>query len=622
MPVMLSDVLVALSLLAIGGVLLRMRRDRHAHRASAHRYRAIVEQLHEAILLVDAASGRILDCNAALERLCGFGLAELRGMTVRDLLPAAAAAATPVAALPLTRSQECPVHTRDGGQREVEISVAAIEHGVHRLLCIVARDITPRKQAERAQQEHRRQLSHIAHHDALTGLPNRLYLQARLPRVLRKVAGGEHLLAVMYVDVDNFKDINDSLGHASGDQVLSVVARRLRACARSSDVVVRMGGDEFVIVATLLADRATIEAIATQVVAALQAPIALQSATVQVSASVGISVFPDDGIDAETLLKNADIALYQAKGAGRNNHQFFRSDMNVRFSEDVAIEQALRHALGTAQLYLEYQPIVELGTLTLGSFEALCRWRHPERGPVPPARFIAIAERSGLILPVGEFVLREACSQLHRWMADGVRIAPLGINVSPLQLVRTDFAALVRAVTRETAVDPRWLCFEITESALLAEVDHHAEVFEQLRHMGCKIAIDDFGVGCSTLSYLKRLCVDVLKIDRSFVSDMLARPQDAAVIRGIVELAHGMGLTTVAEGVETAEQTALLRKLGCDRAQGYGFGQPMSARRSRALLAALGERQRRLQVPALRALDATATRTLPRPPHQVAGGGA
>ncbi|MFO1400148.1 MAG: EAL domain-containing protein [Steroidobacteraceae bacterium] len=600
-------VLVALSMLAIGAVLLRARHSWRARIAVERRYREIVSQVQEAILLVDAADGRIVDCNVALQELSGYEYAELIGMPARRLVPVAGAAATIEEALALTKSQECSIRTRDGRRRDTEISVAAIEEAEQRLLCIVARDITPRKQAERQLHEHRKQLSHIAHHDALTGLPNRLYLQARLPRVLRKVAGSERQLAVMYVDVDNFKNINDSLGHASGDQVLSVVAGRLRACTRSSDVVVRMGGDEFVVVATLLPDRAAMQVIAAKIVAALQAPIALQDSTVQVSASIGISVFPEDAIDSETLLKNADIALYQAKEAGRNNFQFFRSDMNVQLSENVALEQALRHAIGSSQLYLDYQPIVNLETHAVTSFEALCRWRHPDLGQVPPARFIAIAEKSGLILPVGEFVLREACFQLRRWVADGVRVVPIGINVSPLQLTRTDFAVLVRETTREAEIDPKWLYFEITESALLEDIDRHVATLEELRGMGCKIAIDDFGASYSTFAYLKRMPVDTLKIDRSFVADLTARAQDAAVIRGIVDMARNMGLATVAEGVETAVQTVVLRELGCQNAQGYGFSPPVSARRCRTLLNAMGAQQRWSDTMKLRALEGTGT---------------
>ena len=615
-------VLVALSMLAIGAVLLRARQSWRGRIAAEHRYRKIVSQVQEAILLVDAADGRIVDCNVALQQLCGYEYAELVGMPVRRLVPAAGAAASIEEALALTKSQECSIRTRDDQRRDTEISVAAIDEAEQRLLCIVARDITPRKHAERLQHEHRKKLSHIAHHDALTGLPNRLYLQARLPRVLRKMAGSERQLAVMYVDVDNFKNINDSLGHASGDQVLSVVAKRLRACTRSSDVVVRMGGDEFVVVATLLPDRAAMGAIAAKIVAALQAPIALQASTVQVSASIGISVFPEDAIDSETLLKDADIALYQAKEAGRNNFQFFRSDMNVQLSENVALEQALRHALGTSQLYLEYQPIVSLDNHAVASFEALCRWRHPELGQVPPGRFIAIAEKSGLILAVGEFVLREACFQLRRWIADGVRVVPVGINVSPLQLARTDFAVLVRETAREAEIDPKWLYFEITESALLDDIDRHVATLAELRGMGCRVAIDDFGAGYATFAYLKRLPVDTLKIDRSFVADLTARSQDAAVIRGIVDMARNMGLGTVAEGVETAVQTVVLRELGCDKGQGYGFSPPVSARRCRALLNAMGAQQRWSDTMKLRALEVGGSPTRVVARRKAAGTGA
>ena len=281
--------------------------------------------------------------------------------------------------------------------------------------------------------------------------------------------------------------------------------------------------------------------------------------------------------------------------------------MNVRRSESVALEQALRHAIGSSQLYLEYQPIVDLQSFTVKSFEALCRWNHPDHGLVPPERFIGIAEKSGLILAVGEFVLREACFQLRRWVADGARIVPIGINVSPLQLARTDFSALVRETAREAEIDPKWLYFEITESALLDDAEKHSQALAELGRMGCSVAIDDFGAGYSTFSYLKRMPVDTLKIDRSIVEDLTAGSSSAAVVRGIIDMARGMNVTTIAEGVETAVQVEVLRELGCQYAQGYGFSRPVSARRCRALLDAMGPQQRWSETMQVRAMNVAET---------------
>jgi predicted signal transduction protein with EAL and GGDEF domain len=303
-----------------------------------------------------------------------------------------------------------------------------------------------------------------------------------------------------------------------------------------------------------------------------------------VTASIGVSVYPRDGLDLEILLKHADIALYQAKEAGRNCHRLFVADMDVRVSEDVALEQALRHAIGTDQLYMEYQPVVDLKTSRVSSFEALMRWRHPDLGVVPPGRFVPIAEKSGLILPLGQHAIAQTLKQLQAWQKEGVSCLPVAVNVAPQQLMRTDFPALVQELASVAGIEARWLRFEITESALLKNPEQLIETLTALRKLGCQVLIDDFGTGYSALSYLTQLPVDALKIDRSFVTDLVQGEASAQIVRAVIDMARRLDISTVAEGVETKDQALLLRKLGCNYAQGFLFSRPLSPRRARILL--------------------------------------
>jgi diguanylate cyclase (GGDEF)-like protein len=468
------------------------------------------------------------------------------------------------------------------------ILVIAFAASVLGLFGRLARTSRARQAFERQLRENQRKLAHLAHHDSLTGLPNRLYLQSRLPRALARSTRTETQLALLYIDIDNFKNINDSRGHGSGDALLRLIAQRLRNCVTERDLVIRMGGDEFVVVATGVRDRAGIEAIGQRLMAALAAPFEIDGATFTLTVSVGASVYPDDGLDLEVLLKHADIALYQAKDHGRNNLQFFAADMNVRLMERVALEQALRRAIGTEQIYLEYQPIVDVTTAVPIGLEALLRWHHPEFGLVPPARFIPVAESCGAIVALGEQVLRHVCRQLHDWNAAGVPILPVSINVSPRQLDRTRLQDTVEKMIHEFGVDARLLSFEITEGAVMHDAEQHLGTLHALRRLGSRVAVDDFGTGYSSLSYLKHLPIDALKIDRAFVRDMASDANDAAIVAAIIAMARTLGLRTVAEGVETVDQLERLRAMGCDAAQGYLFSRPMSVRACGALLESLG----------------------------------
>jgi diguanylate cyclase (GGDEF)-like protein/PAS domain S-box-containing protein len=565
---------------------LRLMRSFAAQDSVELRYRNIAAQLREPIVLLDGATLEIIEANDAALRALHCTRETVDRHRIQDIFPELSPQLLSDA---LRQRSERSVHesraaNAGGGWVEAEINITCLEIKGHTVLILVAHDISHRKVAEQRERETRRKLSKLAQHDALTGLPNRLYLNARMPRVLQNIATGDNLLALLYIDIDNFKNINDSLGHGSGDRLLQIVARRMRAAVSSHDVVARMGGDEFVIAAPLMADVAAIDQLAFRLQTAVGAAIALEGSTVAVTASVGIAVYPADGTDFEALQRHADIALYQAKEAGRNCHRFFSADMDVRVSEHVALEQALRHAAGTNQIFMEFQPIIDLRTGLMSSLEALMRWRHPERGIIPPIQFIPVAEQSGLIVELGLQALTQVIAQIRLWLDRDVPIVPIAVNVSPLQFERTDFAQAVSQLAAKAGVDPKWLRFEITESAMMKEPEKFIETLKTLRALGSQVLIDDFGTGYSSLSYLNRLPVDTLKIDRAFVRDLGTENSRTPLIHAVIDMARKLNLKTVAEGVETPEQAALLSEFGCDYAQGYLYSKPVSARQCRALL--------------------------------------
>ena len=432
--------------------------------------------------------------------------------------------------------------------------------------------------------DQQRKITRLARRDSLTGLPNRLHLQKLLPRLLSRAVREGTRVALLNLDLDHFKHVNDSLGHGSGDRLLAAVARRLRTAVAANDVVVRMGGDEFVIVATQLPDALVVGSIAERIRRALDVPLDIEGVTLSVSPSIGISVFPEDGADAEQLLKHADIALYTAKDRGRGNHQFYTPEMNTRLNERVSLERALRLALNNNELFVEYQPCFDLQTLRTVSLEALIRWRTADGVDIPPSRFIPIAEQSNLIVEIGEFVLRRVCAQLSEWQRQRVPLVPVSVNISVLQIEKVPLASLVSGLAQELGIDANLLYFEITESAAMQNSQQHLGALQALRNLGSRILIDDFGTGYSSLSYLKHLPIDTLKIDRAFVRDMASDTNDAAIVRAIVGVAKSLGLMLVAEGIESAEQLECLRKLGCECGQGFYFSPPVSAAAIRDML--------------------------------------
>lgn len=458
----------------------------------------------------------------------------------------------------------------DGEKLWVELFLAPVrsEAGAITHFVGVLNDVTFRKEAEA-------RLNHLANHDSLTGLPNRNLLYDRLTHVLAR--RNEAMAAVLFLDLDRFKLINDSYGHDIGDQLLKAVALRLASCLRDEDTVARLGGDEFVVLLEDLPSEDMAATIAAKIAARLSEPLIVGDCELPLATSIGIALYPRDGRSAQDLLKNADTAMYRAKEAGRGGFCFFAGEMNLHARNRLTLENELRRAIENGELEVFYQPQVTMGSGRLLGAEALVRWRHPLKGLVSPADFIPVAEETGLIVALGEQVLRIACRQLADWQRRGLPTLSVAINLSPRQFRQADLVSVIAAILAETGADPAHIELEITESAAMQDADSAVVALGRLRAMGVSLAIDDFGTGYSSLSYLKRFPIDKLKIDRSFVEGIPEEADDTAIVRAIVAMAHSLGLKLLAEGVETEAQRAFLDSLGCTVAQGYLFGRPQPA---------------------------------------------
>ncbi len=439
----------------------------------------------------------------------------------------------------------------------------------NRYFIAIKQDITNRKNAEQ-------RVQYLAYYDDLTGLANRTLLQDRLAKAVADARRQKYNVALLFLDLDGFKDINDSLGHSVGDLLLQEVAQRLKRWGREQDTVSRLGGDEFLVMLPHVVDVSDAAVAAERLMDVIDAVFVIQGHSLHVHCSLGISIFPGHGEDGETLIKNADAAMYSAKQSGRNSFRFFTEDLNTQAMERLTLENGLRSALTREELFLMYQPQMDICTGRIIGLEALLRWQHPTLGLVPPDKFIRIAENSGLILPIGEWVLRTACSQARKWQEDGLPAVTVAVNVSAIQFRQEDFCGLVRKVLQETGLPPQHLELELTESLLLANAELMLSVIQELKAMGVTLAIDDFGTGYSSFSYLRQFRVSKLKIDREFIRDVAVNPDDAAIASAIISMAKSLHLKVIAEGVEDEAQMSFLRTHQCDEIQGYYFSKPLA----------------------------------------------
>ncbi|HWJ95625.1 MAG TPA: EAL domain-containing protein, partial [Telluria sp.] len=437
---------------------------------------------------------------------------------------------------------------------------------------------------ERAEAKDR--LTYLAQYDPLTNLPNRRRVASCLHDAISRAGDQGAACSVLVIDLDRFKNVNDMLGHGAGDQLLVQVARRLVDCVHAGDVVGRLGADEFAVVLPEVANHGQTGDVAARIVEAMARPFRLQGQQVYVTASVGIAGWPDDGGNADELLKAADTAMYSAKGNGRNNYQFFLAEMNENATHRLQTESLLRGALQRGEFELHYQPKVSLEEGKLCGFEALLRWRHPERGLVPPAEFITILEDTSMIIEVGEWIIGHVCRQQRLWQLAGVAVVPVAINLSARQFQQSDLAAVIQRIVRASGIDPRLIEFEITESMLMTDPEAAVTTLTAIKEQGMRLSVDDFGTGYSSLAYLKRFPLDALKIDRTFVRDLPDDSDDAAITRAVISLAHHLSLEVVAEGVETVEQLRALRAYDCDVVQGYFISRPLTTAQCDAVLAA------------------------------------
>ena len=469
-------------------------------------------------------------------------------------------------------SANCILIRRDGYECAIEDSAAPIHDRDGQITgaVIVFHDVS---MARSMVQE----MSHLAQHDILTDLPNRLLLKDRLTQAISHARRNKTQLALLFLDLDGFKNINDSLGHTVGDKLLQSVAARVLACVRKSDTVSRMGGDEFVILLSEVAHAQDAAISAAKIITEIKKAHSIDEHHLEITASIGLSTYPDNGEDAETLIKNADTAMYYAKEAGRDHYKFFDSGMGLRAVERQSVESQLRAAVERGELLLHYQPKVDLKTGAITSVEALVRWQHPERGLLGPGQFLGVAEDSGIIVEIGQWVLREACRQTREWLDAGLPAVPVAVNISSLEFRSDHFLEGVRVALNETRLDPRFLELELTETVLMRHADSTTYVLEQLKAIGVRLAVDDFGTGYSSLSYLTRFPIDTLKLDRSFVHEIIASSDDAIVVSAVISMGQSLKHKVVAEGVETPEELSFLQAQGCDEGQGYYFSRPVIA---------------------------------------------
>jgi len=577
----------------LGFLALRLRwRGRNATLGGNY-YNAAVEQSQNGMLIAEASNLRVIGGNPALQRSLGYTLGELRSLTLAQIFADESGDAdsvlgrlkNPDPRLPLSLRQRC----KDGTLLDVEISGHRFELDGRSVLAFTTNDITLRRKIECQLLEKQHRLDHLAHHDQLTGLPNRLYLAAHLPEAIAEARRSGATLAVLFLDLDRFKHINDSRGHEVGDKLLQTVAQRIRTTVRDEDVVVRMGGDEFIVVLKSVKSPQHVNETAVRINEALSQPVVVDNRPLVTTVSIGVSLYPRDGNDIGELLRHSDTAMYQAKDRGRNNFQLFSPVMDRKLKERIAVEASLRSAIEQKQLDVHYQPIIDIESHRVTGLEALLRWKHPLHGFVAPGRFIGVAEETGLIVPIGEFVLERVMDDAARWREMGWSPVPVAVNISAVQLQRSDLPGTIRRLTRLHGIKTSMLQVELTESAVFEHREARTgesseDGISKLRELGVRIAIDDFGTGYSSLSYLKRWRVDYVKIDRSFVRDLVTDMSDLAIVGAIIAMARHLNIQVVAEGIEGWQQLEKLRQLQCNLAQGFLFAKPTPAAQCRRFL--------------------------------------
>ncbi|WP_213807752.1 EAL domain-containing protein [Granulicella sp. dw_53] len=535
--------------------------------------------------------GNVTFLNLAAEKMTGWPLREASGRPVEDIFSIFDATNRRVLPSPLEATvgknrtghlpPNCILVRRDGSEIPIEDSIAAIHDrdGVPCGAVTIFRDVS----IARAMAVEK---AHAAEHDFLTGLPNRMLLNDRISQAIELGKRHGKRVALLFLDLDGFKHTNDSLGHPVGDMLLKSVSKRILRCVRVSDTVSRQGGDEFVVLLSEVEKAEDAAITAGRILEAVAEAHSIGGDDLHVTTSIGLSVYPDDGEDAETLIKNADTAMYQAKDNGRQTYRFFKPDMNVRAVERQSIEESLRRALQGQEFALHYQPKVNLRTGEITGAEALIRWTHPIRGPLSPDRFIPIAEDCGLILPIGRWVLREACRQTKAWADAGLPVITIAVNISAIEFRDENFLDGVFNILKETGLDPKLLELELTESVLMKGADSTEMALKTLRKRGIQLAVDDFGTGYSSLSYLRKFSIDALKIDQSFMTQITATPEETTIVTAMISMGRSLKLRIVAEGVETQEQAAFLQAHQCDEAQGYYFSRPLPPERFATLLEA------------------------------------
>jgi diguanylate cyclase (GGDEF)-like protein/PAS domain S-box-containing protein len=549
--------------------------DLSERKESEAKYRGLLEAAPDAMVVVDQ-HGEILLLNVQAEKQFGYHRDELVGQKVKNIIPEGFAerlisdalrSAEDALAQQIGTGIELNGRRKDGSEFPIEIMLSPLESAEGILVTAAIRDITTRKKAEA-------QMIHSSEHDFLTGLPNRMLLNERVDQAIRLARRYGRKIAVLFLDLDGFKHINDSLGHPAGDKLLQSVAKRLVNCVRGSDTVSRQGGDEFVVLLSEVAHVENPSIAVRRMLTAVAENHSVDDHHLHITCCIGISIYPDDGLDSETLIKNADTAMYQAKENGPQSYQFFKPAMNVRAVARQSIEEDLGRALEKQEFALHYQPKIDLLTGQITGAEALLRWT-PKRGPVSPAEFIPVAEDCGLILPIGQWVLREACRQARVWADAGLPPVTMAVNISAVQFRNENFLDDVFAILKETGLDPRFLELELTESVLMKHAESAESVLRTLRTTGVQVAVDDFGTGYSSLSYLRKFPIDALKIDQSFVRQITTVPDETIIVKAVISMGRSLKLRVVAEGVETQEQLAFLQAHLCDEAQGFYFSRPV-----------------------------------------------